>query len=160
MAICVCSSKCQFLGSGDISKYAHCRGNPGLLGLPLEVSCVKKADDRDIEHLTPNNWIPKTITRLAYFPPYMSTNHQALQVNAIAPPYRIALLGTTHLALPISMHCGSTSGDPRHCMRRVRSFEQIYCPSIHRLVIILLNIARRAYVGSFPLSRRHRCRAF
>ena len=85
------------------------------------------------QFLGSDNWIPKAITRLASFPRYMSTNHQALQMNAITPPYRIALLGTTHLALPISMHCGSTSEDPRHCMRRVRSFEQIYCPSIHRL---------------------------
>lgn len=36
--------KCQLLGSGDISKFAHCRVNPGL---HFEVS---EGDDRDIKH--------------------------------------------------------------------------------------------------------------
>lgn len=34
-------------------------------------------------------------------------------------------------------------------MRRVRNVKRIYCPSIHCLVIVLLKIARWAYVWSF-----------
>ena len=141
MAICVCSLSASFWGAGIFQSSRIAETILDCEVCPSKYPVSKRPDNR----------IPKMVTRLASFSPYISTNHQALQMNAIAPPYRKALLGTTHLALPISMHCGSTSEDPRHCIRRVRSFKRIYCPSIHRLVIILLKIAR-AYVGSF-LSR-------